>query len=128
LREKENANRELQVLTPPEEKSQVLDRLAEFLKSVAETWREANQDQRNRIARQLFEEIWVKDKQVIAVKPRPELEPFSASHMRTGLGSLNRRIQAPPGSPDESRYLKHPIKTMIPSIFLPILTTLLTCH
>ena len=38
--------------------------------------KEANQEQRNKLARQLFDEIWVKDKQVIAVKPRPELKPF----------------------------------------------------
>jgi hypothetical protein len=50
--------------------------LAEFLKSVSRAWNEADQDQRNRIAHQLFQEILVKDKQVIAVRPRPELEPF----------------------------------------------------
>ena len=43
--------------------------IADFLKSVTKAWEEANQDQSNRISHQLFEEIWVKDKQVIAVKP-----------------------------------------------------------
>lgn len=76
LQEKENALRELQALTPPEVKSQALDRLAEFLSDVTKAWKEANQEQRNRLGRQLFDEIWLKDKQVIAVKPRPELKPF----------------------------------------------------
>jgi hypothetical protein len=76
LVEKENTLEALRVLIPPETKSRALEGLAEFLKNVAKAWREANQEQRNKIARQLFDEIWVKDKQVIAVKPRPELKPF----------------------------------------------------
>lgn len=70
------AHTKLQALIPQETTSKVLERLAEFLKNVANAWRDANQEQRNRLARQLFEEIWLKDKQVIAVKPRPELEAF----------------------------------------------------
>lgn len=46
------------------------------MKNVTKAWKEANQEQRNKLARQLFNEIWVKDKQVLAVKPRPELKPF----------------------------------------------------
>lgn len=38
--------------------------------------RKVNQEQRNKLARQLFTEIGVKDKQVTAAKPRPEI-PFS---------------------------------------------------
>jgi hypothetical protein len=59
-----------------EAKWKVLEGLAEFLKNVAKAWQEANQEQRNKVARQLFDEIWVKDKEVIAVEPRPELKPF----------------------------------------------------
>ena len=66
----------LRALTPPETKAKVLERLAEFLEDVPKAWKEANQEQKNKLARQLFDEIWVKDKQVIAVKPRPELKPF----------------------------------------------------
>jgi len=76
LAEKENTLETLRALTPPETKSRVLEGLAEFLKNVAKAWREANQEHRNKLARQLFDEIWVKDKQVIAVKPRTELKPF----------------------------------------------------
>jgi hypothetical protein len=59
-----------------EAKSKVLEGLAEFLKNVAKAWQEPNQEQRNKVARQLFDEISVKDKEVIAVEPRPELKPF----------------------------------------------------
>ncbi len=43
---------------------------------VADAWKEATQEQRNKLARTLFQEIWVKDKQVVVVKPQPELAPF----------------------------------------------------
>jgi len=76
LAEKENALETLGALSPPESESRALERLAEFLKNVPNAWKEANQEQRNKLARQLFNEIWVKDKKVIAVKPRPELKPF----------------------------------------------------
>jgi site-specific DNA recombinase len=76
LVEKENILERLRALIPPETKSRVLEQLAEFLKNVTKAWKNANQEQRNKIARQLFDEIWVKDKQVMAVRPRPELKPF----------------------------------------------------
>ena len=61
---------------PPEDNTETLDRLASFLKDVALAWEVADYEQRNRLARCLFEEIWVRDKKVIAVKPRGEFEPF----------------------------------------------------
>ena len=76
LTEKRKIERELALLKQPESDTVVLDRLAAFLTDVAQAWREANHEQRNSLGRQLFDEIWIKDKQVIAVKPRPELEPF----------------------------------------------------
>jgi len=51
--------------------------MAQFLASVADAWREADQKQRNKLARVLFEEIKLgSGGGVVAVKPRPELEPF----------------------------------------------------
>lgn len=46
------------------------------MKDVAWAWDAADQGQRNKLARCLFEEVWLKDKQVVAVKPRSEFEPF----------------------------------------------------
>ena len=69
--------------------------MAALLKNVAQAWREANQEQRNRLGRQLFEEIWLKDKQVIAVKPRPELEPF----LRLSLEEWRKKFESEPPTP-----------------------------
>ena len=44
--------------------------------NVPVAWEEATQEQRNKLALCLFDEVWVKDKIVVAVKPRAELEPF----------------------------------------------------
>ncbi len=55
-----------------------LDRLAELLGDTVRLWGEANQEQRNRIAGLLFEEVVIKDEQIVAVKPRPELAGFFA--------------------------------------------------
>jgi len=76
LAEKDKTLERIRTLTPPETESRALEQLAEFLKNVSKAWAQAKQEQRSKLALQLFDEIWVKDKQVIAVKPRPELKPF----------------------------------------------------
>ena len=53
-----------------------LERLAALLRNVVEGWRLADQKQRNRMARALFNRVLVRDKQVVAVRPKKELEPF----------------------------------------------------
>ena len=53
-----------------------LDRLAEFLADVPAGWDAGTQEQRNKLAHALVDEVWVEDKTVVAVKPRAELEPF----------------------------------------------------
>lgn len=55
-----------------------LDRLAELLANVARGWNLATQEQRNRLARLLFEEVVIEDGRIVAVKPRPELAGFFA--------------------------------------------------
>ena len=67
---------ELTELPTSDGNEQVLERLAGFLKHVVEGWRAGAQEQRNRLARVLFEEVAVQDQQVIALRPTPELEPF----------------------------------------------------
>ncbi len=57
-------------------KADVLAKLAEFLADVPAAWKAATQEQRNKLARNLFDEVWLRDKTVVAVKPRPELDPF----------------------------------------------------
>ena len=77
LKEKDAVQKELRVLFPAGSQAKNLDRLAGFLANVAQAWEEGSGEQRNKLARSLFQEIWVKDKQVVAVKPQPELDPSS---------------------------------------------------
>ena len=44
--------------------------------NVPVAWEEATQEQRNKLLRHLLEEVWIKDKRIVAVRPRPEMEPF----------------------------------------------------
>ena len=89
----EEAQRELGKISPIEDDNKVLDRLAHFLANVADAWKEATQEQRNKIARSLFEQIKVDDSKVILVKPRPELEPF----FRLDFECHTRDIACDPG-------------------------------
>ena len=67
----------LRQLSPSISGHDELERLAHFLSSVAEAWQQANQEQKNRLARVLFEEVRLDSGgRVVAVKPRSELEPF----------------------------------------------------
>jgi hypothetical protein len=68
---------QLRQLSPIASSEDDLKRLAEFLSNVAEAWREANQEQKNKLDRVLFEEIKLDNGgKIEVVKPRPELEPF----------------------------------------------------
>ena len=69
-------SRELAVLTPSDTKNETLDRLARFLKDIGAAWVEATQEQRNRLASALFEDIIIRHNRVVAVRPREELRPF----------------------------------------------------
>ena len=69
-------HRKLQELTPADVRPQALERLASFLKDIAAAWEQATQEQRNKLAGCLFEVVWIKDKKVMAVTPRPEFKPF----------------------------------------------------
>ena len=48
-------HRELKMLAIPEDKGKALDKLTHFLNNVVEAWKEASQEQRNKLASTLFE-------------------------------------------------------------------------
>ncbi len=75
-RDKQQIESELGRLAPFQAPVQELERLAEFLGSIVKAWDMATNEQRNKLARTLFQEIWLRDQEVIAVKPQPEFEPF----------------------------------------------------
>jgi hypothetical protein len=52
--------------------------LADLVLDVAAGWQRAFPEQRNRLARLLFEEVVINENQVVSVKPRPELAGFFA--------------------------------------------------
>ena len=68
--------RELRQLQPIQPQSHALEKLADFLKNIVLAWDQASQEQRNRLASCLLEVVWIKDKKVVAVTPRPEFKPF----------------------------------------------------
>ena len=68
--------RQLETLVPVLGHTDHLDKFATFLRDVPAGWTAATQEQRNKLARALFDQVWVEDDVVVAVKPRPELEPF----------------------------------------------------
>lgn len=77
LKEYKETQLQLRQLSPIDSGGDELRRLAGFLASVADAWRLASQEQRNKLARVLFDEIRLDNGgKVVAVKPRPELEPF----------------------------------------------------
>ncbi len=76
LQRREMIRKELTSLEPSRNDPKQLKRLASFLANVADAWEAATPEQRNKLARCLFEEVWLRDKTVVAVKPRPEFGPF----------------------------------------------------
>lgn len=77
LKEYRETELQLRQFSPVTSSEDNLKRLADFLANVAEAWREANQEQKNKLARVLFEEIKLDNGgKIVVVKPRPELEPF----------------------------------------------------
>jgi site-specific DNA recombinase len=77
-----------------------LDGLAELLTNIGAAWKTAQPEQRNRLARLLFEEIVILDKQVAALLPRPDLAGFFLFdyQQRAGMSTMYRT-----GGPDGIR-------------------------
>ena len=76
LARRDDLLRQMETLRPVSNHTDHLKRLAQFLADVPAAWPAATQEQRNKLTRTLFDQVWLEDKTVVAVKPRPELEPF----------------------------------------------------
>jgi site-specific DNA recombinase len=68
--------RELSGLRVGNELDAALEQAAAFLSDIPAAWRAASNQQRNALARLLFEQIRIKDNWVVAVQPQPEFTPF----------------------------------------------------
>lgn len=53
-----------------------MEKIARFLTAVPAAWAAATQEQKNKLALYLFDQVWLKDKEVIAIKTVSDLEPF----------------------------------------------------
>ncbi len=102
-REKARLQSEMAKLVPFQDSAETLKRLADFLANITAAWDEANPPQKNSLLRCLFQEIWVKDKDVVAVKPQPEFEPFFELNWDEFSRVMKSGPQAPSGSPVISR-------------------------
>ncbi len=96
--EKVRIESELARLKPFEDATDTLKRLADFLTNIAKAWDEAKPEQRNKLARCLFQEIWVKDGEVVAVKPQPEFEPFFRLNWEEFCKVMKSGAKSPSGS------------------------------
>ena len=67
---------ELEKITSYNDDHETIERLANFLNNIVDAWRVATQEQRNKMARSLFDRIVIEDNRVVFVKPKPELEQF----------------------------------------------------
>jgi hypothetical protein len=77
LKEYKETEDQLRQIVPVRNGQEELERLAHFLANVVDAWRKADQEQKNKLSRVLFEEIKLDSGgKVVAVKPRAELEPF----------------------------------------------------
>ena len=73
---RDNILDQLRSLSVPLRPAEHLEKMARFLADVPAARAEATPEQRNKLARCLFDQVWLKDKEVVAVKPLQELEPF----------------------------------------------------
>jgi site-specific DNA recombinase len=83
--------KELETLVTPDDRGKTLQKLAHFLANVADAWKEGTQEQRNKMANVLFEQIWIEDNKVAEVKPRDELRPFFQLSYEEHLQKSNKR-------------------------------------
>ena len=67
---------ELATVQTPMDVDGNMEKLAQFLRDVASAWQQASQAHRNKLARSLFESVWIENQKVLGVTPRPELKPF----------------------------------------------------
>ena len=97
--QRDAVKRELSELPVENQDAGTLERLADYLSSVKQGWQNADQAQKNRLARVLFEEVKVQDRQVVALKPVKELEAcFQVSYQC--------QQKSPAGDTDRIRVLR----------------------
>jgi len=72
--EKEKIERSLDALQPPSSSLQNLENLAETLVNFARLWDESSNKDRLRLARAMLNTVWVEDKKVVLIEPKPVIK------------------------------------------------------
>ena len=85
-------------LTPPAKGSENLETLAQFLADVPAAWNIATPEQKSKLARVLFDQVWIRNKEVVGVKPRPELEPLFRLNYEEFLSRGHFEGRTPPAA------------------------------
>ena len=98
LAEYDEINKQLKQLAPAEEKVKNIDKLARFMANIADAWKEASQEQRNKLANLLFSQIWIQDSKVVEVRPVEELRPFFRLSYQQSLEKSMKRPRGGIGS------------------------------
>ena len=76
LQQRKSLQDDLRGLRSDDEVDDALERAATFLGDVSAAWIASTDEQKNSLARLMYEEIHVKDSWVVAVKPQPSFSPF----------------------------------------------------
>ena len=76
LTRRDQIQRSLDALHGQDSQEHVIEQAIAFLSDLPAAWRAATDEQRNQMARLLFEEVRVIDEWVVAVKPQPTFAPF----------------------------------------------------
>src|SRR6185503_16518965 len=77
---------------------EMLDRLQRYVLNAGAAWDDADDAQRNRLVRALFESVLVRDRHLVAVRPRPEFQPYLTladmenPPLPTGTTGLSQRV------------------------------------
>jgi hypothetical protein len=76
LSERAEIQKQLDAARPVSEQEDSLESLVALLENVRAAWHAASQEERNHLARTLFEAIRVEGKQIVGFKPRAAFAPF----------------------------------------------------
>ncbi len=88
-------------------------KLVEYLANVANAWRVATPEERNRLARELFTEAIVTNNTAVAVVPRPEVRPFFNSMLTSEITQQRKRR----GLVQHLQYpFIHPVRVAVPDL------------
>jgi len=76
LKQRDKIQRELRELQPTFTQHARLEQLREFLSSLPLAWRHATAEERNRLARAIYDDVYVDGHRLVSVRPRDEVSPF----------------------------------------------------